>query len=96
MMEHQRLPGVSRIVAPCKDCSERFTACSDKCPKDARGEYGYLAWKAEQNKIKQAEKEYLKNRREDFLRSEIREDYCQKYVHSKFGINLYDGKARRK
>lgn len=95
-MEHQRLPNVSRNLAPCKDCSERFIACSDKCPKDARGEYGYLAWKAEQNKIKQAEKEYKKSRREDYLRSELREEYNQKYVRSMYGINLYDGKARRK
>lgn len=32
---------------PCKDCSERFTACSGKCPKDERGEFGYKAWKAQ-------------------------------------------------
>ena len=35
-----------REVSPCKDCTERFTACSDHCPKDARDEYGYKAWKA--------------------------------------------------
>lgn len=29
--------------SPCKDCPERFIACSDKCPKDLRGEYGYKA-----------------------------------------------------
>ena len=32
---------------PCKDCTERFLACSDHCPKDERGEYGYKAWKAD-------------------------------------------------
>ena len=32
---------------PCGNCSERFVACSGNCPKDARGEYGYKAWKAE-------------------------------------------------
>ena len=31
--------------SPCKDCPERFIACSDHCPKDERGEYGYKAWK---------------------------------------------------
>jgi hypothetical protein len=31
---------------PCKDCPERFAACSGKCPKDERGEFGYKAWKA--------------------------------------------------
>lgn len=33
--------------SPCKDCPERFTACSDHCPIDARGGYGHKAWKAE-------------------------------------------------
>ena len=35
-----------REISPCKDCPERFTACSDRCPKDDRGEFGYKAWKA--------------------------------------------------
>lgn len=56
--------------SPCKDCTERFIACSDKCPKDARGEYGYKAWKAELLKLKAVEREYKKQRREDWLRSE--------------------------
>lgn len=30
---------------PCHKCTERFTACSDRCPKDDRGEFGYKAWK---------------------------------------------------
>ena len=41
-------------ISPCKNCPERFTACSDRCPKDARGEYGYKAWKAEMDAMKQA------------------------------------------
>ena len=44
-------------VSPCKGCTERFTACSDRCPKDARGEYGYKAWKADI----EAEKAYLQS-----------------------------------
>ena len=36
-------------VSPCKDCPERFLACSDRCPKDARGEYGYKTWRAERD-----------------------------------------------
>lgn len=39
-------------------CTERFTACSDRCPKDARGEFGYLAWKAEMQAINDARKAY--------------------------------------
>ena len=95
-MEHQRLPGVIRDECPCKDCTERFIACSDRCPKDERGEFGYKAWKAKLNKVKQAEKEYLKQRREDYLMSELREDYAHKFVHSKYGVNLFNGKTRRK
>lgn len=30
---------------PCRFCTERFTACHDNCPKDARGEFGHKAWK---------------------------------------------------
>lgn len=83
MMEHQRLPGVIRDECPCKDCSERFIACSDKCPKDERGEYGYKAWKGKINKVKQAEREYLKSRREDYKRSESKEVALQKYIRGK-------------
>ena len=57
---------------PCKDCTERFLACSDNCPKDARGEYGYKAHKAELQKVKAAEREYKLRRREDYMRSEQR------------------------
>ena len=57
-------------ISPCKDCTERFPACSDNCPKDARGEYGYKAWKAEYQKQQDLIKEYKKRRREDFIKSE--------------------------
>ena len=43
--------------SPCKDCQERFTACHDHCPKDARDEYGYKAWKADMDAEKQALKQ---------------------------------------
>ena len=43
---------------PCYKCPERFTACSDRCPKDARGEYGHGAWKAELVRIKKARLHY--------------------------------------
>ena len=64
---------------PCKDCPERFPACSDKCPKDARGEYGYKAWKAEFQKEKDAEKEYKRQRREDYLHSDERDSAVEKW-----------------
>ena len=41
-------------TCPCKDCTERFLTCSDKCPKDARGEFGYKAWKTERDAAKNA------------------------------------------
>lgn len=64
---------------PCKDCPERFPACSDKCPKDARGEYGYKAWKTELHKEKDAEKEYKRKKREDFRMSEECESNREKW-----------------
>lgn len=70
---------------PCKDCPERFTACSDRCPKDARGEYGYKAWKADYYKQKDAYKEYKRQRREEYLRSEQCEEEKQNYAKSKVG-----------
>lgn len=69
--------------SPCKDCAERFLACSDKCPKDARGEYGYKAWKAELQKEKAAEKEYKLRRREDYMRSEQKESDQAQFARSK-------------
>lgn len=82
--------------SPCMGCSERFPACSARCPKDARGEYGYLAWKAEFDKAKQARKEYMRKDYEDYLRSEVRESQQQKYIRSKHGADIFKGKTRRK
>ena len=72
-------------ISPCKGCEERFTACSDRCPKDAMGEYGYQAWKTECQKIKDAHKEYKRKRREDYLMSEQCEDAKKRYVKSRSG-----------
>lgn len=47
---------------PCQGCTERFIACSDKCPKDARGEFGHKAWKERY----QAEQKHLKDNRYRF------------------------------
>ena len=60
--------------SPCKDCPERFIACSDKCPKDKRGEYGYQTWLEDVHKEQAVMKEYLLRRREDYQRT---------YNHSK-------------
>ena len=50
-------------VGPCKGCTERFTACSARCPKDERGEYGYKAWKVDL----EADKQYLAANKNRFL-----------------------------
>ena len=81
--------------SPCNGCTERFTACSDNCPKDARGEYGYKAWKADLKKQKAAEREYKKQRREDWMRSDEHECGKQTYAKSKngrIGGNIYGRK----
>ena len=70
-------------ISPCKDCPERFLACSDKCPKDARGEYGYKAWKAELKKVQDAEKEYKRrSSREDWLRGDMKSEKQWKVINS--------------
>ena len=59
--DEQRITGAVRGAPPCKDCTERFQACWDHCPKDERGEFGYKAWKAETKRVNKARIEY--NRR---------------------------------
>lgn len=67
MKDSQRLPNPYREPSPCKDCPERFLACSDHCPKDARGEFGYKAWKAQNQEIENRRKAYnALNRRKKF------------------------------
>lgn len=66
----------SRISAPCKECTERSTACSDHCPKDARGEFGYKAWKQVVSDITEQRKSYY----------DIRDAFY------KYGRNLYGKK----
>ena len=50
--------GPIRDDNPCKDCTERFIACSDRCPKDERGEYGRKAYKAEIERVNKNRREY--------------------------------------
>lgn len=63
MARGQPVPKGHRGVSPCYGCTERFLACSDHCPKDERGQYGYLAWKAAVKKIEDTRKEYYEQRR---------------------------------
>lgn len=59
-----------RDPSPCLNCTERFTACHDRCPKDIRGERGHKAWKADMEQIKQERKDYLQKRSEDMRRGD--------------------------
>ena len=59
-IDDKRLTGAVRGVPPCKECTERFRACWDHCPKDERGEFGYKAWKAEIKRVNKAREEYAR------------------------------------
>ena len=63
--ESQRFNMILRGPSPCNGCTERFTACSDRCPKDQRGEYGHKAWKKDIEAVKETRKSYLQNWYED-------------------------------
>lgn len=71
MKEEFRISLNVRDPSPCLGCTERFTACSGKCPKDERGEYGYNAWKAYIAQVKREKRNYLKNREFDLKRREL-------------------------
>lgn len=60
VVDRQRMRNATRDPSPCRDCTERFTACSDKCPKEARGEYGYDSWVAEIKRIKNNRRKYIR------------------------------------
>ena len=51
-----------RDKPPCYGCEEKFILCHGDCPKDKRGEHGYLAWKAELEKANNARREYDRTR----------------------------------
>lgn len=56
--------------SPCHNCDERFIACSGRCPKDERGDFGYKAWLEKVHAKKARYNEYLRARREERKRSE--------------------------
>lgn len=64
MKESSRMCAATRECSPCKGCSERFTACHDRCPKDERGKFGYKAWKTLNEDMKQKTKEYREKSKE--------------------------------
>ena len=66
MQPHEFVVRNFRDPSPCKDCTERFIACSDRCPKDERGEVGYKTWKAEGKRVEENRKDYLNRTRRKF------------------------------
>ena len=66
-IDEKRITGAVRGAPPCKECSERFLACHDRCPKDERGEFGYKAWKAEIKRVNKAREEYLKRNAKKYI-----------------------------
>lgn len=70
MDDKKRLCCGIRDESPCKDCPERFLACSDHCPKDERGDFGYKAWKAKLEDVQAKRKAYNNlNRRKKWGRT---------------------------
>ena len=59
IVSENKISNAVRDLAPCKDCTERFTACSGCCPKDKRGEFGYDAWRDEIKRVKREKQKYL-------------------------------------
>ena len=51
-------PSRQSDISPCKDCSERHTACHDQCQR-------YKDWKDEMEKIKQARAKYLDDKNQE-------------------------------
>lgn len=47
-----RISSATRDRSPCADCTERYTACWDHCPK-------YKEFRAEIDRVKKARQEYL-------------------------------------
>lgn len=70
MNKNQRINYTNRGDSPCIDCKERFTACWGRCPKDERGEFGYKAWKAQVEEVKEKRRMYNDlNRRKKWQRT---------------------------
>ena len=62
--DEQRIYSPIRDMPPCRGCTERFTACHDHCPKDARGEFGYMAWKNEISRVKKVRSDHIEYKTE--------------------------------
>ena len=61
-MNGMRITVSIRDVSPCKDCTEKFLGCHGRCPKDERGEFGYMAFRAEVARVNAARANYEKTK----------------------------------
>lgn len=52
-------------MSPCKGCRDRNPGCHDKCEP-------FQAWKQDDRRLKEAQKEYNRKCREDWMHSEER------------------------
>lgn len=72
--------------SPCYKCQERYTACHDHCPKDARGDYGYEAWLADTK----AEQQALKEKNDTgWTSASLRRKAAYRKIHSAGGYKDY-------
>lgn len=70
MDDPRRPPAVMRGVSPCANCTEKFRACHDRCPKDERADPkdpGYKMWLEQVNKVKATRKAIVESRRQDYI-----------------------------
>ena len=75
MDNDKRIPSVIRDISPCAECTEKFTACHDRCPKDLRGDFGYKAWKAKAQQVKDARNAYLDEKARDYEEQKRRKSW---------------------
>lgn len=75
MAKDDKLPGVIRGKPPCAGCTDRYITCHDHCPKDDRGDYGYLAWKNDIENLRKNRMAYeALNRRKSWQRTNTQKD----------------------
>lgn len=81
MVDASRIHGVMRGTSPCADCTERFSACHDNCPKDKRADPkdpGYKMWKAQTDEVKKKKQSHKKAHFDDYKAERRRDAWRRK------------------
>lgn len=81
MDDTNRIHNIMRGPSPCANCTERFTACWDHCPKDKRADPknpGYQMWKAQAEELKKKSTSYKKAHFEDYKDEKRRDAWRRK------------------